>query len=159
MRTYTLFLSAAALSLAFAPAPFPRPLDAELKKMQGTWKATAWSMEVKEGGWRRRGQLRPCDVVYVKASAGDGTSIKIVQGCLSIRRGIGLVEEWHLCLDSRGHPGRLNIVQVRTGQTMLGIYKREGDTLTICYAEPGKDRPAAFSNKEQWLLVLQRTKP
>lgn len=32
-------------------------------------------------------------------------------------------------------------------KTLLGIVKVEGDTMTIAFAEPDKDRPAAFESK------------
>lgn len=40
------------------------------------------------------------------------------------------------------------------GKTLLGIVKVDGDTLTIAFAEPGKDRPKAFESKEGSGVVL-----
>jgi uncharacterized protein (TIGR03067 family) len=40
------------------------------------------------------------------------------------------------------------------GKTLLGIVKVDGDTLTIAFAEPGKDRPATFESKEGSGVVL-----
>jgi len=37
-----------------------------------------------------------------------------------------------------------------TGKAALGILKLDGDSLTMCYVMPGKDRPAAFES------VIQR---
>jgi uncharacterized protein (TIGR03067 family) len=34
------------------------------------------------------------------------------------------------------------------GKPMLGIYRIDGDKLELCFAAPGKERPAAFESKE-----------
>ena len=40
------------------------------------------------------------------------------------------------------------------GKTLLGIYSREGDTLKIAFAEPGKDRPTKFESTEDSGVTL-----
>jgi uncharacterized protein (TIGR03067 family) len=43
----------------------------------------------------------------------------------------------------------------------VGIYKLDGDVLTMCFAAPGEPRPVAFTTNEQsknWLIVLKRVK-
>ena len=41
-------------------------------------------------------------------------------------------------------------------QELLGIYELDGDTLKICYALPGKDRPTEFKSKEGVMLFVHK---
>jgi uncharacterized protein (TIGR03067 family) len=48
------------------------------------------------------------------------------------------------------------------GKAALGIYKLDGDTLTMCYCLPGKERPTAFessSGSGAFLVVWKRAEP
>ncbi len=47
----------------------------------------------------------------------------------------------------------------RKGQTYLGIYLLEGDTLKWCVSTPGNERPTEFATKgSNFLLVMKRQK-
>jgi uncharacterized protein (TIGR03067 family) len=44
------------------------------------------------------------------------------------------------------------------GKTLLGVYSMESDTLTICFAEPGKDRPKEIAKGEGVTVVVYKKK-
>jgi uncharacterized protein (TIGR03067 family) len=53
-------------------------------------------------------------------------------------------------IDPTGNPKTMDITFTHgdaKGQTSLGIYKIEGDLVTICRATPDRDRPTDFSSK------------
>lgn len=52
-------------------------------------------------------------------------------------------------LDTTKSPATIDLVVkggTYDGKTLLGIAKIEGDTLTVAFAEPGKDRPSKFES-------------
>lgn len=44
------------------------------------------------------------------------------------------------------------------GKTRLGIYKVEGQTETVCLAQPGQARPTAFDSRQGAIHVWKRVK-
>src|SRR5262249_3791336 len=95
----------------------------------------------------------------VRHNAGVGDScrvVRIVSGRLERRLGRDFMPVWHLAFVPGDRPPGVGLTDVQSGQTTPGIYRLEGDTLTICYRAPGKGRPEEFHDRQQWQLVLKR---
>jgi uncharacterized protein (TIGR03067 family) len=67
-------------------------------------------------------------------------------------------------LDAKGKPAPLDL-KIAAGpdldKVVKGIWKLEGGTLTVCIAEPDRERPKAFAAKEgtgHTLLVFKKAK-
>jgi uncharacterized protein (TIGR03067 family) len=113
-------LLAVGLSLAFAPAPFPRPAKRDpnkedLKKIQGTWQ-------------------EPGGFVWVIR----GSRLKFVVGGKTI-------SEWQITLDAGKKPKQFDLHwRAGSGQGVspLGIYRLQGDVLTVCFDD--ETRPTDF---------------
>jgi uncharacterized protein (TIGR03067 family) len=66
--------------------------------------------------------------------------------------------------DPKAKPRALDVTYTNTilkGKTVLAIYELKGDTLRVCYALEGEDRPTEFAGKadgKAFLLTYQRVK-
>jgi uncharacterized protein (TIGR03067 family) len=138
-----LLIGVAVLLLGFAPAPFPRrdrqrlaSQDYDLKMMQGAWKGDAKSSD--------------------RTALSFSAAIKGNQLILTI---LGRRITWLLHPQGRTTPLALDIKN-EAGRSFLGIWRLEGDTLSICISTTGT-RPSGFtgSRKGHTLLTLKRLNP
>jgi uncharacterized protein (TIGR03067 family) len=124
----------ALLLLAIADAP--KVDQEELKKLQGKWIVT----EHEHGG--------------KKTPVKELMKLRLeVQGSKMITYEAGELKEGTtiIGLDSKAKPATLDLKVETTadaGKVVKAIWKRTGDTLTICVAEPGKDRPKEFAGRK-----------
>jgi uncharacterized protein (TIGR03067 family) len=143
----SLLILTAGLLLA-ADEPKTPTAEQEAKKLEGTWKVVSSERDGKPDEaaknavttFQAGGKLT---VKYADGSGGNGT----------------------YTLDPSKDPKAIDLVidfGAHKGMTFPGIYLLEGDTLKVCRAEPGKDRPTEFATKADSGLmsfVLQREKP
>ena len=122
-----------------------KPTDAakkDLDRFQGEWKVEKA---------QRGGEAAPPEKMRVTVS-GDS---------LSIDAGGARDEKATITLDPAKTPATIDMKLLRGNKDVVpGIYKLDGDTLTVCWAKEG-GRPAEFASKEgteQVLLVLKRVK-
>jgi uncharacterized protein (TIGR03067 family) len=142
-----LLLPLVTLSLAFAPAPFPRPDSPkdDLKKMQGTWERVALTI----GGAAHPEAPGQITIVIT------GTHLQFPSP----------QDAWTITLDAGKKPRHFDYRGAAPPVqkiTFRGIYRLEGDTLTICCVESarGEDRPTKFESLggQVWLQVYKRKK-
>lgn len=143
-------LAVAMLAAALAPPETPVAVDAAaLKKLQGTWQLTG-----QEHGGKKAEMKDLAD-----------TTLEVNRTAFTSRDGIDIKEDSRVSrLDPRAKPAAIDLTIVAgpdIDKVVQGVWKLEGDTLTICVAEPGKERPKAFAGKEgtgHTLLVFRRAR-
>jgi len=112
------------------------PKDEE--KILGTWAL----MSYEEGG-----RNAPQEAIK------EAKVIIAADGKMTVKHGDGKVVEGTYKLGPAKKPKEFSFTNDK-GQTKLGIYKLDGDTLTVCYDRSG-GRPAEFASKEGTTVVLQ----
>jgi uncharacterized protein (TIGR03067 family) len=147
MRTTYLYIFAFALmagSAFAAPASDEKdPTKEDQERIQGTWKVESGEV----GGLKNPDDLLKIQLVFMAE--------KVISKIGDAEKKKGTFQ-----LDATA---KLKTIDVRTDDQLVhGIYKLEGDTLTICLDESGEARPAEFESKEGTkvaLVVLKRVKP
>jgi uncharacterized protein (TIGR03067 family) len=115
----------------------------DLDALQGKWSVVSLT---------RDGTVEPISKDAVRVITGGNYTMKL-HPLLTIK---GKYE-----IDPTTSPKNMETV-ASTGpnkdKRLLGIYELDGDSLKICYAAPGKDRPTEFSSKagSGWILTVHK---
>ena len=117
----------------------------DVKRLKGTWVVTSATRDGKTS-------------VEMK-----GARIAFAGGTMTVQGGDGGEQELPFKVDPAKKPKAIDFPLGGGGgwlnlpATIKGIYRLEGDTLTLCVGS-GDNRPAEFRDREATLLVLKRRK-
>ena len=117
----------------------------DLKKFDGAWVFTSWD---------HAGEALP-------AEARETAKWTIKGGKYTFEFG-GMTEEGTIKLDPAKKPATIDLAITDgqdKGKSQVGIYKIDGDTITVCLARPGaNDRPTEFKSTEENGFILVTVK-
>lgn len=140
------------VSLAVSDAVPAKVDKTALKKLAGSWRLTAQEHGGKKSEKKEIATIT-LDVKEAKWTTRDGVEVK-EESAVEV-------------LDAKAKPAVIDL-RITSGsdmdKTVKGIWKHDGDTLTVCVAEPNRERPKEFEGKEgsgHTLLVFtkQPTRP
>jgi uncharacterized protein (TIGR03067 family) len=127
------FLVTAGLLLA-ADAPRDEAAMKDLERMQGDWAADSYVQD---------GMEVPRDDAQALFRTVKGNAYTVFRFSKAIGKGT-------FTLDATKRPraieARPAAAKGAAPPPVLGIYELDGDTLKLCFAAPGKERPAAFTS-------------
>jgi uncharacterized protein (TIGR03067 family) len=122
--------------------------DPEMARLDGEWSMVSGEAD---------GQAMPAEMVKTgKRVAQDGEVTITIGGRVFFKA--------KFTIDPSKKPAAIDYDMtegVTKGKKQLGIYKLDGDTVTFCFAAPGKERPAEFKSpagSERTLSVWRREK-
>ena len=103
-------------------------------KLEGSWVATSWRRGDGEVGKDKV----DTELTLTKDRYAFPTGINRIskQGTIKLDAGKGTID-----FTPEDGPAK--------GKTLLGIYKVEGDTLTLCFAAAGRERPKEFKTGDR----------
>jgi uncharacterized protein (TIGR03067 family) len=129
-------------------APGTKDEKDDLKKFEGSWVFSSWD----HAGHALPAEARETAKLTIK---GDKYSFEFND----------LTEEGTIKLDPGKKPATIDLAITDgedKGKSQVGIYKIDGNTITVCLAAPGsKDRPTEFKSTEEnghILATLKRAK-
>jgi uncharacterized protein (TIGR03067 family) len=126
-----------------------RPQDAvkqELERHQGAWVAISF---------RRDGQETPTEIVRTITRTVEKDHVVWKRNGKSFAGSV-------IVLDPGPSPSHIDVIPdggPSRGQHVLGIYRLDGEQLTLCMADPGQPRPREFKagkGSSQTLMTFRR---
>ncbi|MBX9582469.1 MAG: TIGR03067 domain-containing protein [Gemmataceae bacterium] len=125
----TRFLAAAALALGLTAAADDKPAKDDLARFTGTWTGVSVNQDGKD-------LPKPTAEAYRLVVDGEKYTFT--------GEGGEVVEGTHK-LDPAKKPKQIDAVRTKgpdKGEPMKGVYELDEDAFVVCFAAPGKDRPA-----------------
>jgi uncharacterized protein (TIGR03067 family) len=123
------------LALAAAARPQDAAAKKDLQRMEGAWKVTLEEIDGKPTSEEKK--------VDVKLVVKDG-KYTVFFGDKQAATGT-------IKLDAGKTPRQIDAIAddgPLKGKAMQGVYEVKGDTMRVCFTQPGKERPTEFRTKE-----------